>query len=151
MDEPRRSFCHLDGVTKTVSTPVTWQKASSPSTTLVGGERREWVMGDGKKDFSIYDLHPKGKNFEPEETYIGKTVQTLGDHFGGHVRDSRRRDWKVSRFIRERGSESHEMELIETSHDSMEALHLESYWCEFLGAGLNTRRPGKQTLCKGEE
>ena len=95
--------------------------------------------------YEIYALHPKGKDFTPKQTYVGKTSIGLRERFGLHKSDSRRFDSKISRFIREFGAENLEMELIERCKGHLEAAQLEGYWAEVLGAGLNSEMPGSHT------
>ena len=95
-----------------------------------------------KKVYSIYALHPKGKNFTPEQTYVGKTKRELRSRFYNHKSHSREGNTKVNQYICEFGPENMEMELIERCVGEREAARLEGYWAEVLGAGLNSDRPG---------
>ena len=104
-----------------------------------------------EKVWEIYALHPKGKEFGPEQTYVGKTCCGLEKRLSIHKSDSTRRNSKVNRFIREFGIGNMEMELIERCLDPLEAVRVESYWAEVLEAGLNEVKPGSMILAGGKK
>ena len=105
-----------------------------------------------EKVYEIYALHPKGKDFTPEQTYVGKTSVGLWQRFYLHKSESKKKGSKVNRFIYEFGAENLEMELIERCVGYKEAAPLpRKYWAGVLGSGLNTYKPGSFTLVGKKE
>ena len=42
------------------------------------------MNSEEEKVYKIYALHPKGKEFGPEQTYVGKTSVGVEERFGLH-------------------------------------------------------------------
>ena len=99
-----------------------------------------------EKEYKIYGLHPKGKDFTPAQTYVCKTSLSFERRLCNHMHDSKMWDSKVACFLKGKDPDDLEMELLEVVGSPTEASFLESYYWQLLGPGLDTQEPSSWLL-----